>query len=58
MTSNLVAVLSLLDDMATRHVNMGWADISDLCKARETLAKVLDLPYNEDTSRYTEADLD
>ena len=46
-------VLSLLDDMATRHCNMAWPDIEDLCAARDLLSQALGLTIIEGTNRYT-----
>lgn len=46
-------VLSLLDDIATSECSMGVEDIEDLCEARELLAELLQVTYNEETDRYT-----
>ncbi len=51
---DLTLILSLLDDMATRPTTMGIEDVDDLCEARESLARLLNAPYNPDTNRHTE----
>lgn len=50
----LMKVLSFLDNIATSDGGMSWDDIDDLCQARELLASILGVTYDEETSRFVQ----